>query len=166
MNTLSCFHAKPIISSVHGCPICPPTIRSSGNVRATSSRYGTGRPVSDGIKGPVWPTCVQNGIFQFDAFHVKRIIQAIVWREIPQPGDYASSFVISHRLGRHQADNISVWIPAASISATSCAGISLWSRRCAVPDFSSKRTTSGRSARVRPRTGCAKASTTFLSGIA
>ena len=62
MNTLSCFQATPIISSVHGWPMCPPTIRSSGNVSATSSRYGTGRPVSEGISGPVCPTCVQNGM--------------------------------------------------------------------------------------------------------
>ena len=39
----------------------PQTMTSSGKSIATWSMYGIGRPNSEGMSGPVWPTCVQNG---------------------------------------------------------------------------------------------------------
>ena len=47
IQTFGCFCAIAIISSVHGHPMCPATMRSSGKSIATRSTY-SGRPVSDG----------------------------------------------------------------------------------------------------------------------
>ena len=72
--------------------MCPPTMVSSGKVSATSSRYGIGRPVSDGMSGPVWPTCVQNGIPSSMHFAVERVIEPVIGRELPKPRDHAQRF--------------------------------------------------------------------------